>query len=242
MRHPLVRAIRGAGLNASDVAARLGVDPKTVQRWLGGRVPYPRHRTALVDLTGWSEHNLWPSITRPTGCDLTPSDIRATYPHRSAVPGDTWYRLFEHAERQIDVLAYSALFLAEDANALRLLQEKARIGTKIRLALGDPAGARVAERGSEEGIDGLMQMRIRNAVVLFRPLIDELGVCLRLHDTTLYASIYRADDELLVNPHVYGSTASHSPALRLTSASNEGMASTYINSFERVWATARDAS
>jgi hypothetical protein len=37
------------------------------------------------------------------------------YPHRWAVPRETWARFFESAEHEVGILAYSALFLAEDA-------------------------------------------------------------------------------------------------------------------------------
>jgi hypothetical protein len=57
----------------------------------------------------------------------------------------------------------------------------------------------------------------------------------------LYNSIYIADDELMVNAHAYGCPASHAPVLHLHRTRPEGMAATYINSFERVWATTRDA-
>jgi DNA-binding transcriptional regulator YdaS (Cro superfamily) len=242
VKHPLVRALRSVGLDAADVAARLGVDPKTVERWFGGRVPYPRYRAALADLTGWTERDLWPSVERSTDAESTRSEVRAAYAHRSAVPPDAWLRLFERAEHQIDLLAYSALFLAENADTSRLLREKARKGVSIRLALGDPDGAQVARRGVEEGIDGIMQMRIRNALILCRSLTDEPGVRLRLHDTVLYASIYRADDELLVNPHVYGCPASHAPVLHLVHDGSEGITSTYLDSLERVWASAQDTA
>ncbi|MGH3871365.1 MAG: hypothetical protein ACRDSR_07595 [Pseudonocardiaceae bacterium] len=39
---PLRRALAGARLRDIDIAQSLGVDPKTVQRWLGGRVPSHR--------------------------------------------------------------------------------------------------------------------------------------------------------------------------------------------------------
>ena len=62
MKHPLTRALRAAGLDVVDVAAQLDVDPKTVNRWMTGRLPYPRHRAALVRLTGWAAPDLWPGI------------------------------------------------------------------------------------------------------------------------------------------------------------------------------------
>ncbi len=61
MRHPLARALQGIGLDMTDVASRLEVDPKTVARWIDGRVPYPRHRAALAQMTGWTERDLWPA-------------------------------------------------------------------------------------------------------------------------------------------------------------------------------------
>lgn len=77
--------------------------------------------------------------------------------------------------------------------------------------------------------------------MLFGPLWSEPGVQLRLHDTILYNSIYRADDELLVNTHAYGCHASHAPVFHLCLTREDGMAATYLESFERVWASARPA-
>lgn len=238
MRHPLARALYGVGLDAVDVAARLGVDPKTVARWLAGRVPYPRHRAALVTLTGWTARELWPSLARPVEPESAAHEVRVAYPHRSAVPPDTWRRHFAGAEQEIGIVVYSGLFLAEDADVPALLREKARSGVQVRITLGDPTGEHVARRGTEEGIDDIMTTRIRNALILFGPLTNEQGVQLRLHDTILYNSIYRADDDLLVNTHVYGCPASHAPVLHMRRTRVDGMAATYLESFERVWASA----
>ena len=79
-------------------------------------------------------------------------------------------RLFGSAEREIAILAYSALFLAEDAGILRILADKGRAGVAVRIALGDPDGPNVAERGEEEGIGDAMPAKIRNALTLYRPL------------------------------------------------------------------------
>lgn len=241
MNHPLARALRGAGITAVDVASHLDVDPKTVQRWISGRIPYPRHRDALVSLTGWSPYNLWPSLPRPAEPATVADEVRVVYPHRSGVPSDAWTRLLGCAEREIGILAYSALFLAEDASVPSLLREKARAGVRVRIALGDPAGQHVATRGVEERIGGGMSARIRTALVGFGPLVSEPGVAIRLHDTVLYNSICRADDELLVNPHVYGRPGAHAPVLHLMGNRADGMVATYHASFERVWSCAKPA-
>ena len=236
MNHPLARALRGVGMNTIDVAARLGVDPKTVDRWLAGRQPYPRHRNALVALTGWPQQALWPGLPRAVEPATRADEVRIVYPHRSAVPADTWPRFFARAEREIDVLAHSALFLAEDIVSTRVMCDKARAGVRVRIALGDPNGAHIANRGTEERIGEAHSARIRAALIQFSP-VAEAGGELRLHDTVLYNSIYRADDELLVNAHVYGHPASHAPVVHLRQRDAPGMATTYLESFERVWAT-----
>ena len=237
---PLARALRSAGLDATDAAAQLGVDPKTVQRWMTGRMPYPRHRDALARLTGWAPHDLWPDLPRPAETARAADEVRIVYAHRSAVPTDAWARLLSSAEQDIGVLAYSALFLAEDASVPYILREKARAGVRVRIALGDPDSENVASRGDEEGIGDGMSARIRTALVGLQPLTEEPNVRIRLHDTVLYNSIYWADDELLVNTHVYGRPGAHAPVLYLKGLRLDGMVATYLASFERVWSAARD--
>jgi hypothetical protein len=242
MKDPLYRALRSTGLEIVDVAARLNVDPKTVERWLSGRLPYPRHRAALVALTGWAPRDLWPGIDALDQAAPDTGDILMTYAQRCSVPSETWRKLFAGAEEEIGILAYSGLFLAEDAGVLRILRDKARAGVPVRVALGDVNGGQVAQRGAEERIGAMMAARISNAMALLRPLFAEPGVSVRVHDTVLYSSIYRADDQLMVNTHAYGCAASRSPVLHLRRATDEGMAATYLDSFERVWAVAQEPS
>jgi hypothetical protein len=51
----------------------------------------------------------------------------------------------------------------------------------------------------------------------------------------LYNSVYRADDELVVNTHVYGNVASCAPALHLRRLSGGRLAAGYLDSFTRIW-------
>src|SRR5215471_18192246 len=106
----LRRALFRARLGEEDVAAQLGVDPKTVRRWLEGRLPYPRHRLAVSHLLGADEADLWPEILADRGTQSQPEEIKVVYPHRWAVPREVWRQLFESAEHEIDILAYSGLF------------------------------------------------------------------------------------------------------------------------------------
>ena len=54
-------ALMSAGQTTGTAAEHIGVDAKTVERWLTqDRVPYPRHRGSLAALLGRSESYLWP--------------------------------------------------------------------------------------------------------------------------------------------------------------------------------------
>ena len=238
MNEPLRRALLHARLREDDVAARLGVDPKTVRRWLNGRVPYPHNRAAVADLVDADEGELWPDAGGPLAARTRPDELGTVYPHRWAVPREAWTRLFVSAEHEIGILAYSALFLAEDTGILRILANKGRTGVTVRIALGDPDGPHAAQRGKEEGIGDAMPAKIRNALMLYRSLTTVENIELRLHRTVLYNSIYRADDQLLVNQHTYGIPAAQAPVFCLSNVSSGEMAALYLDSFERVWASA----
>ena len=239
MNEPLRRALLQARLREDDVAAYLGVDPKTVRRWLDGRVPYANNRAKLADLVGGDEADLWPDAGGPLTARTRPEELHAVYPHRWAVPRDVWTRFFASAEREIGILAYSALFLAEDAGMLRILGDQGSAGVAVRIALGDTDSPHVAERGEDEGIGDAMPAKIRNALALFCPLAESGSAEIRLHRTVLYNSIYLADDQLLVNQHTYGVPAAHSPVFSLRKTDGNDMLSGYLDSFECVWSTAR---
>jgi transcriptional regulator with XRE-family HTH domain len=224
------------GVTPAELAAALNVDPKSVDRWLSGRTPYRRHRYAVAAHLGIDEAYLWPdALTRDQVADASESEIVNIYPHRWAVPSELWRNFFETADTDIDILVYSGLFLSEDAGIRRVFREKADAGATVRILLGDPDSESVAQRGLDEGIDNTMAAKIRNALVLYRPLRNVDGIEFRLHTTVLYNSIYRADDQILVNTHIYNFPAAQAPVLHLRRVAGGSMVSTYLESFERVW-------
>ena len=115
---------------------------------------------------------------------------------------------------------------------------KAEAGTKIRLLLGDPDSAAVAQRGAEEGIGDGLAARVRISATYLKTAAATPGCELRRHATTLYNSIYRFDEDVLANTHVYGAPAAQSPVLHLRRVPGGRLFDHYIESFERVWHTA----
>ena len=114
------------------------------------------------------------------------------------------------------MLVFAGLFLPDGYPEIaKLLAAKAEQGTKVRLTLGDPDSDAVRRRGEEEQIGDGLAARVRLGLMYLREAIGAPGVELRFHATTLYNSIYRFDDDMLVNTHVYGAPAAHSPVLHL---------------------------
>jgi transcriptional regulator with XRE-family HTH domain len=229
----------GAQLSEVDLSAKLGVEPKTVRNWLRGQVPHPRRRAALARLLSVDETVLWPALA---SAEEHPTELVAVYPRRLTISQAMWRDLFASAESQIGVLAYSALFLAEDTRLVQLLGERARRGVRVRIALGDPDGRNVDRRGVEEEIGEAMSLKIRNAITLLRPLLEHDQVELKLHDTVLYNSMYRSDDQLLVNQHALGVPAARSPVYRFRGGDDSEMFQSYVTSFERIWSLGRSAA
>jgi len=232
-------ALLERGVTLAALGEELGVDHKTVERWIAGRTPYRKYRYAVAARLRVDEAYLWPdALSRDQVAAASDSEVVAVYGRRSGVPKDAWQRLFGQAESEIGVLVYSGLFLAEDADLQDILAAKAGAGVRVRVLLGDPDSPQVAERGADEGVDQALAARVRNALVLYRGLRSLGNTEFRFHRTVLYNSIYRGDDQLLVNTHVYGAPASRSPVWHLRKVAGGEIASTYLASFDRVWAAA----
>ena len=71
-----------AGLSQVRLAAAVGVDPKTVERWVAqGRTPHPRHRVAVSDALGCDVAALWGDVDR---AEAAAQEIVGVYPARRA--------------------------------------------------------------------------------------------------------------------------------------------------------------
>lgn len=227
-----------AGLTVEQVATNVGVDPKTIERWINiGRVPHPRNRLAMANALGCDEAYLWPDAVDRRAA--TQEEFICLYPHRGAVPGELWSLLARGADDSIDILVYAGQFLWDGWPDLPgVLARKAARGTRVRLLFGDPDSDAVRLRGEEEGIHEGMASRIRIALGYLKRGMRGMELQVRLHSTTLYNSIYRFDDDLLVNTHVYGAGTPHSPVLHYRRLPGGRLFSHYMESIDRVWAAA----
>ncbi|MET9398513.1 XRE family transcriptional regulator [Kitasatospora sp. NPDC002965] len=241
MNERLRSVLAQRGVSPELLAAACEVDPKTVGRWIGGRVPHARHRFAAAQHLRVEETFLWPAPEPLTGRPLAAgTELVGTYVNRASVPREMWLSLLREAETQIDVLVFSGTFFAQtNPHVARMLAERASAGVRVRLCFGDPAGRAAVVRGREEGIGDALAAKIRASLTYYRILPDTAGCEVRLHDTTLYNSLFRYDGDLLVNPHVWGQPASANPLLHLRRVDSTGWFDNYAQSFEAVWAGAK---
>jgi len=232
----LRRAMLQAGYDTESLADASGSSVKSVERWLAGTtVPYPKTRFRVAALLQEDESYLWPEASDRNS--LAAAELVSTFPRRNDVPGGLWIDLLRQTSRSVDVLAFAGLFLTEEHSEwLPLLRQKSKSGVRVRLLLGDPDGRQLAARDDEQAIGGGVAGRVRAVLSHYRPLAN--GIHLKLHDTPLYNSIYRFDDDELVNTHVYGILAAYTPVIRLRRIDGSYF-NTYLESFERVWASAR---
>jgi transcriptional regulator with XRE-family HTH domain len=236
-------AILASGMTVEQIATGLGVSPRTVERWVEAkdqRRPYRRFQYALANLLKRDLSDLW--LDEQTSSETTAAgqaELVRMYPHRAVVPKELWTSLYASATRHFDLVVYAGFWLSEDPLFFRLVREKAQAGVPVRLLLGDPTSPHVAQRGEDEGIGPAMAGKVRNALANYAPLFGVPGVEFRLHSTTLYNSLYRADDDMLVNGHVYGVGAYLAPVLHLCHVPGGELFSTYAASIERIWESAR---
>ncbi|WP_326694442.1 XRE family transcriptional regulator [Streptomyces sp. NBC_01766] len=234
-------AMASGGWTHASLAYATDVDPKSVERWVNlGRTP--RRTTALkaAHRLGEDVHALWPALRQPRAARAVSQELVALYDQRADLPVSVFVDLFAAARERIDVLVYAAVFLHEAYPRFNdLLRERAAEGCAVRIAVGDADSETVRQRGREEEFGHGIESRCRLALMHYGPLAKVPGIELRTHGTALYNSLYRADDQALVNAHAWGVNAYRAPVWHLRRSADGGMFDTYAHSFDAVWETAR---
>jgi transcriptional regulator with XRE-family HTH domain len=231
-------ALRAGGWTNERLAHAVGVDPKTVDRWLNrGRTPHRNTATHTAAVLGLDPLDLWPGLHRPTTRTPSPGVCRV-WARRTDAPTALWWDLFTGARREIDVLCRTGMFLHEQLPGLpALLTDKARQGCTIRLAISDPRPLPDRDADQDpfdpEDIPALHQASLDR----FASLTDRPGISLRTHSTTTDTDLYRADDDLLLLHRLPGLPTARAPLWHLHNARG-GLFDTHLTSFERLWAYA----
>ncbi|WP_345207791.1 XRE family transcriptional regulator [Fodinibacter luteus] len=235
-------------MTSAELGAHIDVDPKTVDRWIAnGRVPHRSNRQRVAAALAQDEVYLWPDAYGDSYVSAASrAEVVTVYPNRGSIPASLWHSLFDNAIESIDILAFAASFIHDSLPDVdEVLIAKARTGVRVRLAFGDPDSDAVRIRGVEEGIGESLAERCRLTWKYLDPILREPEISVRAHSSTLYCSIFRFDNDLLANHHLFGAPANHSAVLHVRRLTGGRHFDSHTASFERVWqlayARAREA-
>ncbi|MGI8608425.1 MAG: helix-turn-helix domain-containing protein [Candidatus Dormibacteria bacterium] len=233
----LLAALKAAHLTKIQFAEKVGVDPKTVSRWMAGRGPQEHYRFIAGEVLREDPDYLWPGDQPLSGAQVI-AEVVDAHAHRADLASDVWWQLLTTANAEISLLAYAMHFLPEQHSGLsRLLREKGASGCRVRIVLGDPACPAVLARDEEEQMGGALSARIRTTLLYFRSLFGCPGVELRFQTAPLYNSIFRFDDQILFTPHLFGKPGSSSPLFHLRRTGAYGMFDNLASHLESLWET-----
>ncbi|MGW1903085.1 helix-turn-helix domain-containing protein [Streptomyces hirsutus] len=221
-------ALLDAGLRNEDLASRLGVEPKTVERWVSqGRVPYARHAHRAAQELHTEVHYLWPQLE--VRANTEPRDeMLACHASRAAVPLRLWRDLLSAAQVAIDISVNDGLFVVDAvADLIAVLTERAAAGVRVRIALPDP----------DHAATPLEAARAALADEAFAEIAAVPGVRIARH-AGVTNDVIRADDDVLVTTGVDGCPAAASPVLHLRRLAGAPLTGLYLTGLEHVFATA----
>jgi transcriptional regulator with XRE-family HTH domain len=199
-------ALQRSGHTTESLAGRIGVDPKTTDRWLReGRIPHQAHRTAAAGALGCAVPDIWPDTNRRTR-DLA------------------WFRPWEVIEREAHSLrSYQPLVLP---GLLQTERYARALFTSAGQLTSDEVERRVAARMSRQSVlakdgppwltsvvdEGILRRCVGSPEVMREQLESLAGTeCLphvRVHVVPLSAGAYAG----LSGPFVIASSADNRTA------------------------------
>jgi transcriptional regulator with XRE-family HTH domain len=199
----LKQALQDAGLTGEQFADLLSVDPKTVQRWVAGRVPRPRHRAAIARALDLPAHELWPTeVPAPAATEdeehaaqTTQAlvEVVATWgsprvPGAPTVPG-----FLAGARRRIDVLESNS-GIRRSPRLVDQLRDHARRGCDVRVIVDQLTPPELMPRqlarqtpSPQLRVARLLLKHISAIVAEERALVTELTALLQDHAPQLLA-------------------------------------------------------
>lgn len=236
----LHRALHIAGITTSDLAATVGVDPKTVDRWISkGRVPHPRHRVAAATAVREDVDVLWPDVVRRAVKVGADRELVAVYPRRSDMPRTLFRELITAARTRLWFGGYTSYFVwLETPDVGATLAAKAESGADIRFLLGDPDSDVTRTREAIE--DSPLTISTRIALTQAELAKVPNPVPVRLSDRHIAMSVWIFDDDALVATHIGDGLGQDSVTLHLHRRQVGGVFDRYRDHFAQLWDTARE--
>lgn len=243
MNAALRSALRDAGMSQSDLAYRVGVSTKQVQRWLADDelTPHRQNRMDAARALGVDEGMIWPKAVQDRVKLGSDREIVRTYSHRSACPSTVWADLSAGAERDMLLAGYTNYFFWTQLPAFgELVRRKAEAGCRVRFLLGDPEGEVTRQREMIEDVALSVSTRIRITLGELARLGPIEGVEARFsaaEDAVNHVglSVFQFDGQSLVTPHLARVVGHDSPLFHLQKHVDGGMYDRFSEHVEELW-------
>lgn len=243
MNSALRSAMEGAGLSPRQLAHRVGVSVKQVERWLGDAdlTPHARNRADACRALGVDEEMLWPKAVQErvkTGGDR---ELVHSYPYRSACPSTVWTELVETAESELFFAGYTNYFFwTQVPHFAATVRRKAEAGCRVRFLLGDPDGEVTRQRETIEDVALSVSTRIGITLEHLERLGPLEGLEARFSAPLdainhVSLSVFRFDHDALVTPHLARLVGHDSPLLHLRRYGDGGMFERFAEHAEELW-------
>ncbi|NED81875.1 XRE family transcriptional regulator [Streptomyces sp. SID11233] len=232
-----------ARLSPRRLAARIGVAPKTVERWLADAelMPHARNRTDACQALKVDEQMIWPRAVQDRVKSGHDRELVQAYPYRSACPSTVWRDLTEGAAEQIYLAGYTNYFFwLEQPAFVDTLRRKIDAGCRVRFLLGDPDGEVTRQREMVEDVALTVSTRVRITLEHLERLSAAGSVEARFssHEDAanhVSLSVFRFDQQALVTPHLARLVGHDSPLLHLRRQGDGGMFDRFAEHAEELW-------
>jgi hypothetical protein len=231
-----------AHISPRQLALRVGVTPKTVERWLANAelIPHARNRVDVSKMLGVSEAMLWPKVQSviKTGADR---EVVAVYPTRAACPTSVWAKLIADAQRELLFAGFTNYFLwLQQPDFASTLRAKAEQGCRVRFLLGDPDSDTVRQRERIEDVPLTVSTRIRTSLDALADLGDVAAIEARFSDPAdavnhISLSVFRFDGDVLVTPHLARNVGHDSPMMHFRRHQDAGAYDRFTAHAEELW-------
>jgi transcriptional regulator with XRE-family HTH domain len=234
-------AMTNAGIHINDLAELARVDAKTVQRWLGGRQPYSRHRQAIAKALGTDERSLWPELNKPAPAGEDRQEILAAFAYANDLLAPDWRVMLTTATSQIDLLDYTLLDVLRTPGVPDLLAAKAAAGCHVRILISAEDSFFVQVFDAERDLADLSpaasetNFEIALARGYLEPLLQQPGIEIREYVANRFNSIVRVDDEMLLTLHLWAAPGSQAPLLHLRRDGEDGLFERFAGHYDALW-------
>ena len=244
----LKTAMDTVAITADELADRVDVDPKTIERWVSGRTPHRRYRLQAAHALGVTPADLWPDTDKPAPPPTTDDedeqpdgDLDAAYPTSEDPAAPNLTEMLTSAQTRIDLLDATWHGLASDPNIRAALRVRADAGVAIRLLISDPDSAYLlaleheARERAELTDEPILAWEVEKAIGYLQPLLSHPRIEARTFVAAPANAITTADDQMLVRLHLAGAPAQVEPLLALTRRHSHGLYDRFAHHLQVTW-------